>query len=760
MSLPTDDEQEMLELVNRLRADPAAEVDNLIVNDNPLTGATPDITTALDYYGVNPVLFRQQMAAYSAVAPLAWNTTLDNTAAAHSALMIQDNSQSHQLPGEPDLGTRVAAAGYDYSSLGENIYAYGTSVLQADAGFIVDWGPGPGGMQSPAGHRENLLSAGFTEIGIDISSASGNGSGATVGPLVVTEDLGSRPDYTSQIVGVAFHDMLGDNFYAPGEGDAGVTVTAVGAAGTYTTTTWPSGGYELGAPQGTYTVTFSGGGLASSKSILATLGASNIEVDDNDMAGSGAVTLAIVAANANLAEAPSTTTPFTFTVLRGGATTGSTTVQWAVTGSGADPAGASAFTGDALPSGTIGFAPGQASQTITVDVAGSTVVGPNETFTVTLSGASSGASIVTATAQGTIINNNTSPSLAPVQAAYAAILRAAPTLTYAGQVAAQIDQGSLTLLQFEASLIGGEQIVWSTLPALVTIDAFYDATPSDTTLTSVAAGAGPLSTTYLHNLGYSDPNVWSILGSWWADDANSTFNARYGGLSDSAFIQRVYQDLFGFAPTSTNAANLLADIPGLASLLHSDTAGVHGGLYGYLLYVGQTYDIGRFATAADDFLRAAANGTVQYGPELTAQFPPGTAGANAALAADETNPIIVAGPDQVVGPGPGVNTIQFLTGSAHDPIVPQADSFVRVNGFDPNTDVLDLRTLLSGTRLQPGADIAALSRYVTIVDQGEDAQVRFDPSGQGGGGTVAVHAGLGNNPGLDGLIARRIVQVA
>ncbi len=57
----------------------------------------------------------------------------------------------------------------------------------AHAGWVGDWGAGVGGMQTPAGHRLNLVNAGFSEIGID---ATEEGNPATeVGPLVVTQNL-------------------------------------------------------------------------------------------------------------------------------------------------------------------------------------------------------------------------------------------------------------------------------------------------------------------------------------------------------------------------------------------------------------------------------------------------------------------------------------------------------------------------------------------------------------------------------------------
>jgi hypothetical protein len=119
------------------------------------------------------------------------------------------------------------------------------------------------------------------------------------------------------------------------------------------------------------------------------------------------VELAIEAADAVKAEGNTGSTPFTFTVIRSGDTSGVTTVDYAVTGSGANPANAADFVGGVLPSGTVTFLAGITSQTITIDVAGDYVVEPDEGFVVTLSNPSAMATITSAAATGTILNDDT-----------------------------------------------------------------------------------------------------------------------------------------------------------------------------------------------------------------------------------------------------------------------------------------------------------------------------------------------------------------
>lgn len=86
---------------------------------------------------------------------------------------------------------------------------------------------------------------------------------------------------------------------------------------------------------------------------------------------------------------------------------------WAVTGTGAAPADATDFVGGALPTGSGVFATGEASKTITVTVAGDTIVEPDENFALT---ASASLPLAPAITTGTILNDDvTAP--APVNTA-------------------------------------------------------------------------------------------------------------------------------------------------------------------------------------------------------------------------------------------------------------------------------------------------------------------------------------------------------
>jgi thermitase len=110
-------------------------------------------------------------------------------------------------------------------------------------------------------------------------------------------------------------------------------------------------------------------------------------------------------AGGSVAEGNSGSTPLTFTITLSAAATGTVTVNFATAG-GAATSG----TDFVFQSGTLSFAPGETSKTIVVDVIGDTAFEGNETFSLALSGASSNATITTASAVGTITNDDQQPA--------------------------------------------------------------------------------------------------------------------------------------------------------------------------------------------------------------------------------------------------------------------------------------------------------------------------------------------------------------
>ncbi len=120
--------------------------------------------------------------------------------------------------------------------------------------------------------------------------------------------------------------------------------------------------------------------------------------------------VSIAAADADKAEGQAGTTAFTFTVTRSGPTAGAGSVAWTVEKGGTS---LSDFGGGVLPSGVVSFAAGETAKAVTVLVAGDRAREADEAFTVRLSAPSAGLNLGTATATGTIRNDDALISIGP-----------------------------------------------------------------------------------------------------------------------------------------------------------------------------------------------------------------------------------------------------------------------------------------------------------------------------------------------------------
>ena len=112
--------------------------------------------------------------------------------------------------------------------------------------------------------------------------------------------------------------------------------------------------------------------------------------------------LSIAATSADHAEGNAGTTDCTFTVTRGGVIGTAASAHWEITSTAAD----AADFGGLLPSGSVNFAPGATQVIVAVQVAGDTAVEPDEAFQITLSDPASGTAFGTASATGTIRNDD------------------------------------------------------------------------------------------------------------------------------------------------------------------------------------------------------------------------------------------------------------------------------------------------------------------------------------------------------------------
>lgn len=92
---------------------------------------------------------------YRPAKPVVWNNQLEKAAKSHSNFMKKRNVLSHGGRGGSDAGRRITAAGYNWSTYGENIaegYPDENSVMK--------------GWLKSKGHCKNIMNPQFKEMGV------------------------------------------------------------------------------------------------------------------------------------------------------------------------------------------------------------------------------------------------------------------------------------------------------------------------------------------------------------------------------------------------------------------------------------------------------------------------------------------------------------------------------------------------------------------------------------------------------------------
>ena len=225
---PTPAETLLLEYINRARADPVADGERMASDNRRLARENVDME-----------LFRREMARIRPAPPLVFNLDLVKAARRHSRYMILNGQGHGEDPDKPgftgkNIRERSLAVGYRATRLAENVFLRAWNPWDAHSAFTIDWGRGPGGMQSGRGHRWAIYEPSFREFGCSFL-AHDRGR-----PFAVTELFGTyrRRRFAG---GVVYVDKNGNGFYDAHEGKGGVVVSC----GESRTATWASGAYTL-----------------------------------------------------------------------------------------------------------------------------------------------------------------------------------------------------------------------------------------------------------------------------------------------------------------------------------------------------------------------------------------------------------------------------------------------------------------------------------------------------------------------------------
>jgi hypothetical protein len=248
-------EQLLIELINRARLDPAGEAARIGSNEGLNSGTCDGV---------------QVNISATPKQPLAPHQALADAAELHSQDMLDRDYFSHTTLGTNNGPTqRAQAQGYP-GSAGENISTFRQSPTEFSVQDMINqvYDRHKSLWESEC-HRVNMFRDHWEDIGTGIRFGDYFSNGIDWNASMVTENFGSAVG--GKLTGVAYNEAaVADNInpdagiYNIGEGVGNLTITARDAAGnTYTTTSGPSGGYELAAPAGTYTLTATGGILGN-----------------------------------------------------------------------------------------------------------------------------------------------------------------------------------------------------------------------------------------------------------------------------------------------------------------------------------------------------------------------------------------------------------------------------------------------------------------------------------------------------------------
>ena len=289
------------------------------------------------------------------------------------------------------------------------VYVSADATVESDEGFTVTLSTPTGAtLGTPASATGTIRNDDLPPPSIAIAAASADkaeGTGAGTTPFTFTATRSGDLSGASSVSWAV-------------TGSGGSQAVAADFAGSVL----PSGSVSFAANESTKTITVNVSADAtveSDEGFTVNLSAPTGATLGSPASASGTIrnddlpppSFSIAAASAEKAEGTGGgTTPFTFTVTRGGDLAAASSVSWAVTGSGGNQAGAADFAGSVLPSGSASFAANESTKTITVNVVADASIESDEGFTVTLSNPSGATLGTPASATGTIRNDDFPPA--------------------------------------------------------------------------------------------------------------------------------------------------------------------------------------------------------------------------------------------------------------------------------------------------------------------------------------------------------------
>lgn len=252
---PTAQEVLVIELINRARFDPAAEATRYGIGLNDgITGT--QITT-------------------DRKPPVTVNLLLTDAARVHSQWMLDSDIFSHTGANNNSPTDRMITAGYAFTgswSNGENIAFGGTTASSIDLTQYAF--THHEGLFKSAGHRVNILAAGFREIGVGQKQGYFFTEGKNYLSSMLTEDF-AKSGNSYFLTGVVYADTNNNQFYDVGEGLDGITITTNGKS----YPVYATGAYSIPLASGTYDVALTGASLGNTVNYQVSITNANIKLN-------------------------------------------------------------------------------------------------------------------------------------------------------------------------------------------------------------------------------------------------------------------------------------------------------------------------------------------------------------------------------------------------------------------------------------------------------------------------------------------------
>lgn len=273
---PDGNEQEMMWLMNRARANPTEEGMWLA------SGAgSAEVNSAINFFNVDTEVLQNEFEAIEAKPPAAFDVRLYNAAKAHSEDLIARDAQDHN--GQND---KVTQYGFVRNGARYSVFSFSRNPVYAHAALNIDWGNGtPDGMQVGRGHRAAIMSIGGNYTNVGIAMVPESNPATEVGPLVFSGNYAQASNnaadhYNRFLVGTVWDDTNENGKYDAGEGLAGVEVRPEGAD--YFAVTGDAGGFSIPMDSGTYSVAVTGSAIGGRQTHSVSVGEVSVLLDIQD----------------------------------------------------------------------------------------------------------------------------------------------------------------------------------------------------------------------------------------------------------------------------------------------------------------------------------------------------------------------------------------------------------------------------------------------------------------------------------------------